>query len=247
MKLEGRTISYFLLTPQNVPQPAPPTDQQLAGPSSPSTPTGSNGRRCALLTVVVSAPKDPGADPDPGPGRRPEDVHFRKDSLSRAGKALAVEIAARDAAQAQAIAAGYGRARRPTRWAQVGRLGSRSATPTRPSPRRRPKVADAASSCGPAKSGGPCRPASGSAVIKVTSLTRPRPPTSIRLKPQMRPGPQRHGDPQKIYEVVQKYDGRPRHGSHPGRDPPRRRRRRHGPAGPVAADGTDAKGQPSPY
>ena len=102
-ELEARDVGYFTIDPRSVAQPAQPTDAQLQAFMK------ENADRMTLpefrvLTVVAFTPAQVGeVKIDPAEVQKRFD--FRKDTLSRPETRTLVQIPAKDAAAAQAIAA----------------------------------------------------------------------------------------------------------------------------------------------
>ena len=101
-ELEARDVGYFMIDPRSVPQPAQPTDAQLQAFMK------ENADRMTLpefrvLTVVAFTPAQVGeVKVDPAEVQKRFD--FRKDTLSRPETRTLIQIPAKDAAAAQAIA-----------------------------------------------------------------------------------------------------------------------------------------------
>ncbi len=101
-ELEARDVGYFMIDPRSVPQPAQPTDAQLQAFMK------ENAERMTLpefrvLTVVAFTPAQVGeVKVDPAEVQKRFD--FRKDTLSRPETRTLIQIPAKDAAAAQAIA-----------------------------------------------------------------------------------------------------------------------------------------------
>ena len=102
-EMEARDVGYFMIDPRSVAQPAQPTDAQLQAFMK------ENAERMTLpefrvLTVVAFTPAQVGeVKVDPAEVQKRFD--FRKDTLSRPETRTLIQIPAKDAAAAQAIAA----------------------------------------------------------------------------------------------------------------------------------------------
>lgn len=102
-EMEARDVGYFMIDPRSVAQPAQPTDAQLQAFMK------ENADRMTLpefrvLTVVAFTPAQVGeVKVDPAEVQKRFD--FRKDTLSRPETRTLIQIPAKDAAAAQAIAA----------------------------------------------------------------------------------------------------------------------------------------------
>jgi peptidyl-prolyl cis-trans isomerase D len=111
--LETRDLSYFLLPPDSVPKPAPPTDAQLAAFMA------ENRSRLSLpemreITVVAFTPQSAEALVGPiDPAKLKERYEFRKDTLSKPETRSVVQIPAKTPAIAQQVATRLGRGEPP--------------------------------------------------------------------------------------------------------------------------------------
>ncbi|WP_312164207.1 peptidyl-prolyl cis-trans isomerase [Phenylobacterium sp.] len=102
-ELEARDVGYFMIDPRSVTQPAQPTDAQLEAFMK------ENADRMTLpefrvLTVVAFTPAQVSGDLPIDPAEVQKRFEFRKDTLSRPETRTLVQIPAKDAAAAQAIA-----------------------------------------------------------------------------------------------------------------------------------------------
>lgn len=103
--LESRDLTYFMLTPQSVPQPPTPTDAQLQAFMN------ENAAQLTLpesrvLTIVGFSPNPAAAMSGPvDPAELKKRYDFRKDTLSKPETRTIVQIPAKDAATAQQIVA----------------------------------------------------------------------------------------------------------------------------------------------
>jgi peptidyl-prolyl cis-trans isomerase D len=242
-ELEGRTLSYFLLTPDNVPPPPPPTDQQLQAFISQHA---EQLRRpeTRVLTVARFSAKTLAPALTPDPAKVQQTYDFRKDSLSSPEKRSLVEIPARDAATAQAIAARLNAGERPDAVAKA--IGAQPVTyaDAAKSAVADPKVADAAFLLAAGQVSGPVQTSlAGLAVIKVTAVTPAKTPSLDEARPQIEAQVRNDLAMQKVYDQEQKYDDAHASGANlteaaqkAGVTPIQ--------LGPVSAQGVDTKGQP---
>ncbi|WP_293906902.1 peptidylprolyl isomerase [Phenylobacterium sp.] len=110
--LETRDLSYFLVTPQSVPQPPAPTDAQLAAF------VAENRSRLSLpemrlITVVAFAPPPPESLGPVDPAALKKRYDFRKDTLSKPETRTLVQIPAKTPAIADQVVARLGRGEAP--------------------------------------------------------------------------------------------------------------------------------------
>jgi peptidyl-prolyl cis-trans isomerase D len=244
-ELEGRTISYFLLTPDDVVQPPQPTDQQLQAFID------QNHERLMkpetrVLTIVRFSAKALAPTMTPTPADLQKIYNFRKDSLTTPEKRSLVEIPARDAAAAQAIAARLQAGQVPDAVAKAFGVQPIVYPAAPKSAIADPKVADVAFQLAPGQVSGPVQTAmAGLAVVKVTGVTPAQAASFDALKPQLTAQAQTDLATQKVFDAVQKYDD-----AHGGGSTMAEAAHAAGAAtvqlGPVSAQGVDAQGQPSP-
>ena len=239
---EGRTISFFLLEPQNVPQPTLPTDPQLQAFIAQHADRIRRPEMRVLSVVRFSAKAvAPTLTPDPADVQKM--YNFRKDSLATPEKRSLVEIPARDAAAAQAIAAKLQAGQAPDAVAKAYGVQAITYTDSPKSAVADPKVADAAFHLVPGQVSGPVQTGlAGLAVVKVTGLTPAKAVSFDVVKPQIEAQARADMATQKIYDQVQKYDDA--HST--GGTLVDAARTAGGAAvqiGPVSADGADTKGQ----
>ena len=204
-ELESRNVSYLLLNPKSVPQPAAPTDAQLqalitqnaAALTRPEVRTVSLVRFSAKA-IAPSMPVDEAAVQ--------KLYAFRKDSLSQPEKRSLIEFSTRDAAKAASIVAALKAGQDPD---AVGK--SSGVTPITMADKPQggivdPAVASAAFSAQAGQVLGPITSGlAGYAVIKLVKITPAAVPTLESLRPQLEADVKTDAAIQKVFDGVKKY------------------------------------------
>lgn len=105
--LESRDLSYFVVTPQSVPQPAPPTDAQLNAfiKESKADLMLPEMRVFTIVPFVPGAAAAAVANAPIDPAELQKRYNFRKDTLSKPETRTLVQIPVKDAAAAQKVSA----------------------------------------------------------------------------------------------------------------------------------------------
>lgn len=245
IELEGRTLSYFLVDPRAVPPPPMPTDQQLQTLINQHADQLRRPETRVLTVVRLSATAlAPGMTPNPADLQKA--YQFHKDSQSTPEKRTLVEIPARDAATAQAIAAKLRAGQAPDAVAKAYGVQPIAYNDAPKSAVADEKVADAAFGLPAGQVSGPIQTSlAGLAVVKVTAVTPGKVATFDEMKPQLMAQAQKDMAVQKVYDQVQKYDDA--HGS--GETIANAAHTAGATAvqiGPVSAQGLDAQGKPVP-
>jgi len=170
VQLEGRTFSYFVLPTTAVPPPSPPTEAQMNDFIKQNADRLKRPEARTLSVIHFSAAEAGAAAPvDPAAVQKRFD--FEKESLSTPEKRSLVEIPAKDAASAAAIAARLKKGEDPDAVAKS--LGV-SPLPYNDVPKTAiadPAAADAAFALPAGSVSGPIRGALGYSVVKVTAAT----------------------------------------------------------------------------
>ncbi|HEX4199855.1 MAG TPA: peptidyl-prolyl cis-trans isomerase [Caulobacteraceae bacterium] len=202
-ELESRNVSYLVLNPKSVPQPAPPTDAQLQalisqrGLNLPEMRTISLVRFSAKA-IAPSMPVDEAAVQ--------KLYAFRKDSLSQPEKRSLVEFSTRDAAKAAAIAAALKAGQVPDAVAKSSGVTPISFDDKPQGGIVDPDVAKAAFAAQNGQVVGPIASGlAGYAVIKLTKITPPSVPTLDSLRPQLEADVKTDAAIQKVFDGVKKY------------------------------------------
>jgi peptidyl-prolyl cis-trans isomerase D len=240
--LEGRTLSYFLVTPGPVAPPAPPTDQQLLAMIAQHPEWKLPEMRVLSVVRLSTKALAPTLAVDPAQVQKAFD--FKKDSLSTPEKRSLVQIPAKDAATAAAIAAKLQSGEAADAVARAFGVQLVSYTDAPKSAVADPKVADAAFALAAGQVSGPVQTmVGGLSVIKVTSLTPGKPANFDSVKPQLVADLQTQMARQKIFAQVQAYED-----AHNGGANLSQSAAKAGVSvltlGPVTAEGVNLKSQP---
>lgn len=204
--LEGRTLSYFLIQPNDIQMPSPPTDQQL---QALITEHADQLRRpeMRVLTVVRFSAKALAPSMTPTDADLQKTYNFRKDSASTPEKRSLVQIPAKDAATAQAIIAKLKTGQAADAVAKAFGVQAITYTDSPKTAVADANVADAAFQLPAGQVSGPVKTSlAGLAVIEVTSITPGKTATFADMKPQLVASAQMDLATQKVFDQVQKYD-----------------------------------------
>jgi peptidyl-prolyl cis-trans isomerase D len=204
-ELESRNVSYLILNPKSVPQPAAPTDAQLQAliTQNAATLTRAEVRTVSLVrfsakAIAPSMPVDEAAVQ--------KLYAFRKDSLSQPEKRSLVEFSTRDAAKAASIVAALKAGQDPD---AVGKSSGVTPITLADKPQAGivdPAVASAAFSAQPGQVLGPITSGlAGYAVIKLTKITPASVPTLESMRPQLEADVKTDAAIQKVFDGVKKY------------------------------------------
>jgi peptidyl-prolyl cis-trans isomerase D len=243
-ELESRSLSYFLIDPRKLPQPAPPTDAQLQAFMTQNAQALKRPEFRTLTVVRFSAKAlAPTLQADPAAVQKLYD--FRKQSLSTPEKRTLVEVPAKDAATAQAIAAKLKAGVAPDVAAKAAGVQPIIYTEAAKGAIADPKVADAAFALTPGQVSGPIQGNLGFAVLKLTSITPAKVITLDQARPDLEAQVRTDAAAAKIYDQVQKYDD-----SHSGGAAMTDAAKASGGTltaiGPITAQGLDLSGHPVP-
>ncbi len=244
-ELESRNVSYFILNPTSVPQPAAPTDAQLqillnqnaTALTRPEVRTISLVRFSAKA-IAPSMPVDEAAVQ--------KLYAFRKDSLSQPEKRTLVEFSTRDAAKAASIAAALKAGQDPD---AVGKTSGVAPITLADKPQGGivdPAVAQAAFSAQNGQVVGPITSGlAGYAVIKLIKITPASVPTLDSLRPQLEADVKTDAAIQKVFDGVKKYGDVHDSGANLN-DAARAAGVTPVTVGPITAQGAGLDGQPAP-
>ncbi|MFN3514375.1 MAG: peptidyl-prolyl cis-trans isomerase [Phenylobacterium sp.] len=201
---EARDIGYFTIAPTSVPQPTPPTDAQLTQFMN------ENAERLRrpeqrILTLVTFTPQQVASNLPIDEEEVRKRYAFRKDTLSRPETRSLVQIPAKDAAAAQAIAARLNQGEDPQAVARS--LGVDALVYT-----DRPRTAVADPRVGEAAFGlqanqvSTVQGALGLAVVKVTKITPGQEVTLEQIRPQIEAELRHDAAAERVYALTQAYE-----------------------------------------
>ena len=243
-ELEGRSLSYFLIDPGKMPEPAAPTDAQLQAFMTQNAAALKRPEFRTLTVLRFSAKAlSPSLPADPAAVEKL--FNFRKDTLSAPEKRSLVEIPAKDAASAQAIVAKLNAGVAPDVAAKSIGVQPIVYNEAPKAGIADPTVAAAAFSMAAGQVSGPIKGALGYAVVKLASITPAKVATIDSVRPELEAQVRTDAAAQKVYDQVQKYDD-----SHSGGASMADAAKASGGApvqvGPVTAQGLDMTGHPVP-
>jgi len=242
--LEARDVGYFVIDPRMVPPPALPTDAQLTQFMKEHAAQLTRPEQ-RILTVVSFSPALAGASIPVTQADLEKRFQFRKDTLSQAETRSLVQIPAKDAAAATAIAARLAKGEAPAAVAKslgVDPIVYENKPKTAVVDHR---VAEAAFALPAGQVSGPIQGDLGLAVVKVLAVTPGHAVTLEDIRPQLEAEVRKDAAAEKVYELTQAYDD-----AHSGGASLAESAQKAGvPAvtlGPVGKDGRGAKGEPVP-
>jgi peptidyl-prolyl cis-trans isomerase D len=241
--LESRDIAYFAVEPTTVPQPAAPTDEQLAQLMKENA-AQLTRPEFRTLTVVHFSPAEVAANTPVDPAELQKRFNFRKDTLSSPETRTVIQIPAKDAAAAAQITQGLAKGADPALVAKQAGVEAityagkpQSAIPDK-------KVA-AAAFVAPTGQTATVKGDLGLAVVKVVSVTPGRAVTLEEVRPALEAEIRKDAASEKVYALTQAYDD-----AHQGGATLAAAAAKAGvPAvtmGPLAQNGHDMQNQPIP-
>jgi peptidyl-prolyl cis-trans isomerase D len=203
--LENRDISYFNVNPGMVAPMAPPTDAQLsafikensAQLMSPET---------RALTIVRFSTKALMPSVTINPADLEKLYAFKKDTLSTPEKRSLVQIPAKDAIQAAAIASRLGKGEDP---AQIAKAYGFEPVVYDAAPKTAivdPKIAEAAFGLKEGQVSGPVQGTLGLGVVKITRIVPGQTVALEAIRPQLEQQLRGDAAAQKVYDLTQKYE-----------------------------------------
>ena len=243
-ELEDRDIAYFAIDPRSVPAPAAPTDAQLTQFMN------ENAARLTrpefrILTVAYFSPAMVSQNLPIDPAELQKRYEFRRDTISQPETRSLVQIPAKDAAAAQAIAARLTKGEDPAAIAKS--LGVEAITYA-DKPRTAiadPRVGQAAFALKEGQVSGPIQGALGLAVVKITKVTPGRTASLEDIRPQLEAELRRDAAAEKVYAMTQAYEDAHADGASLG-DAAKKAGVQPVTVGPLTADGRTVQNQPIP-
>ena len=243
-ELEGRSLSYFLIDPAKMPEPATPSDAQLQAFMTQNA-AALKRPEFRTLTVLRFSAKALAPSLTADPAAVQKLFNFRKDTLSAPEKRSLVEVPTKDAASAAAIVAKLKAGVAPDVAAKSIGVQPIVYNEAPKAAIADPTVADAAFSMAAGQVSGPIKGALGYAVVKLASITPAKVATVDTVRPELEAQVRTDAAAQKVYDQVQKYDD-----SHSGGASMTDAAKAAGGApvsvGPVTAQGLDMTGHPVP-
>jgi peptidyl-prolyl cis-trans isomerase D len=239
--MEARDISYFPLDPKTVPQPALPTDPELAKFMQDNA-QALMKPEFRILTVVRFSPALVGANLPIDEAELKKRFEFRKDTLSKPETRSLVQIPVKDAKSAEAVSARLAKGEDPQ---AIARSLGVDAILYADKPRTAvadAKVAEAAFSMKPGAIT-TVQSTLGTAVVKLDKVSPGKAVTLEEIRPQLEAELRKDAAAEKVYALSQKYDD-----AHSGgASLPEAAQKAGVPTvtiGPVSAQGADPQNQP---
>ena len=242
LDLENRNADYFVIDQKTVGVPPVPTDAELIKfmKDNESALRRPEMRMLSLVRFSAQAlaqtlPADPVAVQ--------KQFDFEKARLSVAERRSFVEIPAKDASQAAAMAARLGKGEDPSAVASAYGVKPISYPNAAKSAVADPRVADAAFALRAGEVSQPIKGEIGYSVVKLASITPGKPATLEDVRPQIEQQVKEQAAKDKVYDQVQKYED-----VHSGGAPMAQAAKAAGvevfSLGPLTADGKLPTGQP---
>lgn len=204
-EMEARDVGYFTVEPSSVPALALPTDAQLTQFMKEHAAQLTRPEQ-RILTVVRFSPALVSANLPISQADLEKRFQFRKDTLSQPETRSLVQIPAKDAAAASAIAARLNKGEDPVAVAKsvgVDAIAYDDKPRTAIADRR---VGAAAFALKAGQVSGPIQGDLGFAVVKVTKVTPGRAVTLEEIRPQLEDELRKDAAAEKVYELTQAYD-----------------------------------------
>ena len=239
--MESRDVGYFTIDPRSVTAPALPTDAQLTALMKENA-AALTRPEFRTLTLVRFSPAMISANLPVDPAELQKRFEFRRDTLSQPETRSLVQIPAKDAAAAQAVAARMAKGEDPGAIAKS--LGVDAITYA-DKPRTAiadPKVGQAAFAL-PVGQVSPVKGDLGFAVIRVSKVTPGQAVTLEQIRPQLEAELRKDAAAEKVYEMTQAYDDAHSGGANLAESA----KKANVPTftiGPVSAQGAGPQGQP---
>lgn len=203
--LEARDVGYFAIDPRMVPPPALPTDAQLSAFMKEHSAQLTRPEQ-RILTVVVFNPAQVSANLPVSQADLEKRFQFRKDTLSQPETRSVLQIPAKDAAAATAIAARLAKGEDPAAVAKSLGVDAISYVDKPKTAIVDHRVAEAAFSLPAGQVSGPIQGDLGFAVVKVVKVTPGHAVTLEDIRPQLEAEIRKDAAAEKVYELTQAYD-----------------------------------------
>ena len=240
--LENRDISYFILDPKVVPQPAPPSDAQLAAFMKQHTAQLTRPEMRMVSVVKFSAAAlAPTVTVDPAAIQKEFD--FRKDSLSTPETRTLVQIPVKSAAQGAEAAARLAKGEDPNAIAAAYGVQAIVYADKPASAIADRKLAALAFALPSGQAKGPVQGDLGQAAIKVVKVTPSKPATLESARPKIEADLKQKAARDKAYQLSQTFDDARTGGANLA-DAAAKAGVAVETVGPFAASGQDPQGKP---
>ena len=240
---ETHALSFFTVNPKLLGAPPTPTDAQLKTIMDANAPAMTTPET-RVFTVVRFSAKALASTVTADPAEVKKRFDFRKDTLSTPERRTLVQIPAKSAAEAAAIAAKLSAGADPTAVAKAAGEEPLTYTDQPKGGVADPKVADAAFALADGKSSGPIQGQLGLAVVKILKVTPGHQVTLDEVRSKIEAEIKGENAANKAYDLSQKYEDAHDKGAGiidaakaAGVTPVS--------AGPVTAQGQDGDGKPT--
>ena len=239
---ESRNVDFFVIDQKTVGVPPVPTDAELTKFMKDNE-AALRRPEMRMLSLVRFSAQALAQTLTADPAAVQKQFDFQKAQLSIPERRSFVEIPAKDAGQAAAMAARLNKGEDPSTVARAYGVKPISYPNAAKTAVADPKVADAAFALQPGQVSPPVQGAIGYSVVKLASVTPGKPATLDDVRPQIEQTVKEQEAKDKVYDQVQKYDD-----VHTGGAPMAQAAKAAGvgvyPIGPIAADGKLLTGQP---
>lgn len=243
-ELESRDVGFFVIDPRTVQPPAAPTDAQLTAFMKENSAQLTRPEFRVLTVVAFTPAMISGALPisDAEVQKR---YDFRKDTLAKPETRSLVQIPAKDASTAQAIAARLNKGEDPVAVAKSVGVEAISYVDKPQSAIADKRVAAAAFGMQPGQVSNAIQGDLGVAVVKVTQITPGQNVTLEQIRPQIEAELRKDAAAEKVYALTQAYEDA-RSGGSNLMDAAKKAGVPTMTIGPVTAQGQGLQGQPVP-
>lgn len=204
MNQQSRSADYFVVDPRSVPAPAAPTDADLQKLMA-SLADRLRLPETRMISLVRFSAGAMAQTLKADPAEVQKQFDFKKANLSVPERRSFVQIPAKDAAQAAAIAARLTKGEDPGAIARSVGVKSLSFANVPQTTVTDPRVAAAAFKLQPGQVSGPIQGEFGFAVVKLGAITPAKPASLEDVRPQIEQEVNQHAAEEKVYDQVQKY------------------------------------------